>query len=250
MVNSQRVFTLAYHPQSNMVERAHKTLKQSLRALCTHPDIQKKWDRMLPIAVSAYNKAVHASTGETPYYLMHGRDPISLFELSIGQLKSVPANMDQYIRDLAQQVAIGHQFAKDTLTDVRTSRIVRANARRQSTGPQPGELQWLWVPSLKQAASKLASKWYGTYRVTRRPTAYTAVLQGQGGRFIPRSVHIDRLKPYIDPSNKPYEELSNIPHVGAEDQESWQSVDPDKHPPLFKPPESAGSKISERQPVP
>jgi len=97
-----------------------------------------------------------------------------------------------------------------------------------------GDLQWLWVPSLRQGASKLAPTWYGPYRVAKRPTAHTAVLQGQGGRYLTTSVHIARLKPYTDPTKRPYVDLIPTYDTTEGSQEGWQSVDPIKNPPLLE----------------
>jgi len=232
LVGSQRVFTSAYHPQSNMVERAHKTLKDSLRAMCTHPDIQKRWDQLLPTAVAAYNKSVHVSTGETPYFLMHGRDPLSAFELAIGQERTAPSSMSDYMRELIQGVAVARMMAADTLQQVRSAMIAKANAKRLHSGPQPSDLVWLWVPSLRKNASKLAPTWYGPYRVAHRPTAHTAVLQGKGGRFVSRNVHIDRLKLYVDPSVRPYQIVQPKGDTVNGPLEGWEAVDPVKDAPI------------------
>jgi len=123
LIKTQRVFTSAYHPQSNLVERAHRTLKETLRTLCTHQDLQKTWDRVLPIAVAAYNKSVHESTDESPYFLMHGRDPSSLFDLSIGQTQAAPTSLHQYTRDLTHRVAVARDWASATLKRVRTMKV-------------------------------------------------------------------------------------------------------------------------------
>ena len=69
--------------------------------------------------------------------------------------------------------------------------------------------------------------------MARRPTAHTAVLQGQGGRFVSGSVHIARLKPYIDPSTRPYQVVLPPKEAAKEAQsEGWQGIDPIKEPPI------------------
>ncbi|KAG8198732.1 hypothetical protein JTE90_023498 [Oedothorax gibbosus] len=61
-----------YHPQSNPVERMHRTLKRILRVLCLEsgPD----WEKILPQALFALRTATHGSTGFSPAELVHGRN--------------------------------------------------------------------------------------------------------------------------------------------------------------------------------
>lgn len=63
-----KIFTTPYHPQSNIVERAHRTLNAYLRA---YTDKNKDtWDSLLKYATFAYNNAVHSTTGFTPHELL------------------------------------------------------------------------------------------------------------------------------------------------------------------------------------
>ncbi|GFV11042.1 retrovirus-related Pol polyprotein from transposon 412 [Trichonephila clavipes] len=59
-----------YHPQSNPVERMHRTLKRILRVLCLEaiPD----WEKILPQALFALRTVIHDSTGFSPAELVHG----------------------------------------------------------------------------------------------------------------------------------------------------------------------------------
>ncbi|GFX23924.1 retrovirus-related Pol polyprotein from transposon 412 [Trichonephila clavipes] len=50
-----------YHPQSNPVERLHRTLKRLLRVLCL--DAGSEWDKHLPSILLALRTVSHESTG-------------------------------------------------------------------------------------------------------------------------------------------------------------------------------------------
>ena len=73
-----KVRTTAYHPQSNgMVERSHRTLKESLRCLIS---TSEDWEACLPLALLALRNAENA-TGFTSAQLMFGealRLPVDL----------------------------------------------------------------------------------------------------------------------------------------------------------------------------
>ncbi|GFY20171.1 retrovirus-related Pol polyprotein from transposon 412 [Trichonephila clavipes] len=61
-----------YHPQSNTVERFHRTLKQLLRVLCL--DAGSEWDKHLPSILLALRTVSHKSTGYTPSELVYGKN--------------------------------------------------------------------------------------------------------------------------------------------------------------------------------
>ncbi|KAG8229166.1 hypothetical protein J437_LFUL009883 [Ladona fulva] len=69
----RKLQTTAYHPAGNgLVERSHRTLMSILSHFVDTK--QRDWDDWLPFAISAYRSAPHSATGESPYFLMHGRD--------------------------------------------------------------------------------------------------------------------------------------------------------------------------------
>jgi transposase InsO family protein len=68
-----RLKTTAYRPQCNgMVERVNRTLADIIASYVSKDPT--KWPDFLPSARFAYNTAVHASTGYSPFYLMYGRE--------------------------------------------------------------------------------------------------------------------------------------------------------------------------------
>jgi len=65
--------TAGYNPRANGVtERVNRDLVKMLQRSCVIP---QEWDLRIPFAAFSHNITVHRSTGETPFYLMHGRDP-------------------------------------------------------------------------------------------------------------------------------------------------------------------------------
>ncbi|GFS64390.1 retrovirus-related Pol polyprotein from transposon 412 [Trichonephila clavipes] len=61
-----------YHPQSNPVERFHRTLKRLLRVLCL--DAGSEWDKHFPSILLASRTVSHESTGYTPSELVYGKN--------------------------------------------------------------------------------------------------------------------------------------------------------------------------------
>ena len=73
-MNTRRLHTTAYHPQTDgLVERFNSSLCDGLSMyVSTH---QKDWDKHLPLFLFAHRVAPNATTGESPFYLLYGREP-------------------------------------------------------------------------------------------------------------------------------------------------------------------------------
>ena len=70
--------TQAYEPHSNPVERMHRTLESTIRALmlqdkATHPS---SWSDYVPAALASIRQRPLSNQNYTPFYLVHGKDPI------------------------------------------------------------------------------------------------------------------------------------------------------------------------------
>ena len=75
MLNITHIQCTPYHPEGNgSLERAHGKLKEYLQYY-TKVARKGEWDETLHLAMSAYNKSKHGSTGFTPHELVFGKMP-------------------------------------------------------------------------------------------------------------------------------------------------------------------------------
>jgi hypothetical protein len=72
--------TTAYHPQTDgAVERVNRTIGDMLTAhVYNNP---REWDEHLNYVVAAYNRTPHSSIGESPFFLLKGRDTLEPTDL-------------------------------------------------------------------------------------------------------------------------------------------------------------------------
>ncbi|GFT05793.1 retrovirus-related Pol polyprotein from transposon 412 [Trichonephila clavipes] len=99
------VISSVYHPQSNPVERIHRTLKRILRVLCLEaiPD----WEKILPQALFALRTVIHDSTGFSPAELVHGknlRTPVMLLYEKLTEEESVESSVVDYVFELINRM--------------------------------------------------------------------------------------------------------------------------------------------------
>ena len=67
----KKTVTPPYNPQSNPVERFHRTLNQILRLYMDRQD--REWPKIIRVAVFAYNTKANSSTEVTPFEAWMGR---------------------------------------------------------------------------------------------------------------------------------------------------------------------------------
>ena len=79
-----KVSTTAYHPQTNgLVEQFHRILTTML-SKTTQPG-GTDWDERLPFVLFAYRCCEQESTGESPFFVLYGRDPVLPTEEALSQ---------------------------------------------------------------------------------------------------------------------------------------------------------------------
>ena len=68
------IFSAPYHPQRNgKLEIFHKYLKPAFKKLCEKDTAN--WDKYIHEVLASYRVMTNLPTAETPFFLVHGRDP-------------------------------------------------------------------------------------------------------------------------------------------------------------------------------
>lgn len=83
LYNIRKSRITAYHPPGNgQCERYNRSLHDMLRTLVLRE--KRRWAEHLQTVTFQYNRSVHASTGQTPFYLMFGREPRTPVDALLG----------------------------------------------------------------------------------------------------------------------------------------------------------------------
>ncbi|CAF1323285.1 unnamed protein product [Didymodactylos carnosus] len=201
--------TALYHPQSNLSERVNRTLKPML-AIFAQND-KESWDIRLPQLALAIRAAINESTGQTPAFLMYGRElklPLDLMygpEVDVLDELRSSDEVRAYTERLKAILESAHESAKENLEIAQENQKSSYDLHRKNIQFAVGEkvLMANTAGSAlgKWATPKLAAKFVGPYRIARKigPPDYELISEDDGA--VLSLIHVERLKPYHEQSS-------------------------------------------------
>ena len=112
--------TTPYHPQGNgVVERGNKDLGNSLRSLLLERD-DEDWDLVLPHLTRSLRGVPHSFTGETPNFLMFGRELTLPDNLLAGSSEEMCSRED-YAAKIYNRLTEAYELLRDKQQEIRKS---------------------------------------------------------------------------------------------------------------------------------
>ncbi len=161
-----QVRTSTHHLETNgLTERTNSTILAYLRAL-TEEDTSN-WFQYLGAAQYAYNTAYQTSLCATPYFLMHGRDPVDAVDQVLEELSGVqaqpPPDVQRWLErlDKARFAAQQHLFAAQLSNKEQVDRN-----RREASEIVVGA--WVYLRLREERKQKLEAFGQGVFQVLER----------------------------------------------------------------------------------
>ena len=179
-LGTKLLFSTTCHPQTDgQTEVVNRTLSTMLRAVITKN--LKSWEECLPHVEFAYNRAVHSTTGHSPFEVVYGFNPLTpldLIPLPISKIVHKDGKKKaEYVKQLHEKVR--QQIEKKT-----EQYANQANKGRRKITFEPGD--WVWVHLRKerfpaQRRSKLQPRGDGPFQVIGKvnDNAYKLDLPGE-----------------------------------------------------------------------
>ena len=168
-----------------------------LRSFCS--DNQTTWDDYLQFVVFAYNTSVNSVTFETPFFLIHGREPLLPFHL-LRKLDSPSSSIHEYADSMLTQLKEAHTFIQHNIELAQAKQTANYNSSHSPVNYTIGQHVWIYTPFHKKGLSpKLTQTWTGPYVITHQITPVTFKVKTLSHSFLADSVHVLRLCPYTDP---------------------------------------------------
>ena len=194
------ISTGGYRPWSNPVERFHRYLNTSMTMLASK--FGEDWTSYLQAAVFSYNASACRSTGYSPYYIIHGKEPTLLEDVAMPHVHEDAKPED--INDITKRLTAAYQMVVEQQT-----RVAATNRRRltkwQNIQYKTNDSILYWEPAQQKilsgdisgAARKAPTKWKDRWT---GPHQITAVHRGNyGNRYTiyhtQRCESIENVKP-------------------------------------------------------
>ena len=225
--------TTTYHPQANgQVERFNDSICSLLKHHLSDHD-HSHWPKYVDATVFALNTSVNATTGFTPFFLVHGREARRIIDRqlpdwagtkwnqvkwrdfadsvvqTLRQCHAVASSRIQHVHSMYNQPRAIHRLQSSLLPlyrptfispDDHSESLPSSSSRRITRTFLPGDSVLIYVPvtqprkDQRHLVAKLTKFWRGPFQVIRSINDVTYLVQVQGKQ---QPFHINRLKPYF-----------------------------------------------------
>jgi hypothetical protein len=217
-------YSIPHWSQGNSVtERTFRTFHNILSKYISKED--PDFDEFLDCASFCYNTSVHSSTGETPYFLMFGRDPL----FAIDQILDSRVHKTSEIIDY-------NDFKQKLVLNLRTAWTEAAKrieiAQNKGADQYDKKLKILKIEVgdrvlLRNYAGKIGTSkkfhlpWKGIFRVIGIDGINVTIISCLSPQAKPKTVHINQIK-------KCFEQLGpacTLPNLPADEQQALEEAE-------------------------
>ena len=215
----EQKLTANYHPQSNMTERVNRTLKPLIGIYAQNQP--NSWDKEIHKLAFALRTAVNETTGETPAFMMFGRDPRGPLDLiTSNKIEGPPtaANENIYIQEYKTKLINNLQCAYNLVKEHAEIEKIRQKEKYDQHTTQrkfiENDLVWVTIPTTQIAGNivsgKLQPRYQGPCRLIKQlaPNTFNVIRIQDNVKL--GAVNTDRLKPYVTQSTSEESSTSKI----------------------------------------
>ena len=197
LMGTKKSRTTPYHAMGNgMTERFNRTLLSMLGTL--EPNKKANWKQHVGPLVHAYNCTRHESTGQSPYFLMFGRQPNLPIDLAFGLTSdSEKVSQTKYVENLRQRLMDAYKLASEASHRAQSKQKEGYDLKARGAAIETGDRVLV-----KQVAfdgkHKIQDKWEDdTYIVINQPNLDIPVftVKKENGEGKPRTLHRNLLLP-------------------------------------------------------
>jgi hypothetical protein len=169
---------------------------------------QNDWDTQLPGLLFAYRTSVHSTTGESPFFLNHGRDPILPGHVLLNDLKSGEPKHKEYARTIMEQqqkiVQDVHQLMEKERDKMKRKHDLAKKKKdvefqvEDINNLQPADLVSIYYqePHVVGHSTKFRSTWSIPFRVIRKLNEVNYEVRSTRDPRKTKVVHVSRMRLY------------------------------------------------------
>ena len=205
----ERKLTSNYHPQSNMTERVNRTLKPMLAIFAQQKP--HSWDKEIQKLAWAIRTSINETTGETPAFMMFGRDPKSPLDLIVGESTIGPppttlesTQISEYKAKLIHNLRCAYTIVNEHSEVEKISQKMKYDQHTTQRYFNVGDLVWVATVTAQigdaTISRKLQPNYEGPCRIIEKLGASTFIVQRIHDGVNLGATNIDRIKKYFEPN--------------------------------------------------
>ena len=178
------------HTGVGLVERFNASLRDMARA--AYFDTKVEWDLYLPYLVMFYNATVQESTGFSPFFIEHGREPVLPWHDPSAVLEE-SLSLPEFVSKHLLGLGLAWEAMQSHVQDVEERRKSEHDGKYQTNLRfSPNDRVLLLQPG---RVSKMDMPYVGPYRVLQGPDERDRyVLRDLHGRRVHSEFHVSKLK--------------------------------------------------------
>ena len=207
LLRIKKVSTSSYHPQTNgFIERVNGILTQTLAMYVSSN--QRDWDVHLPAAVFAYNASISATTGDSPFFLTYGREPVLLSDVSMLPPSGLTRSVGVHRQRIITQVQLAREMATEHIQKAQVKMKPYYDQHSRDHPFEVGHKVWIYNPAVKPGLTKkLSCLWHGPYRLMDQVSPVSFKVADVKGKLLKGTVHVSRMKQLYTLQDKPTQQL-------------------------------------------
>ncbi|KAK6046750.1 integrase core domain protein [Cooperia oncophora] len=186
----------------------------------TFRTFEEDWDLFLPCVTFCYNTTINEATGESPYFLLFGRDPIFVIDriLNPQEPTSIPDSNGvlDYRAQLVSALQLAWSNAADFARNYKAKMKLGYDKTARPSSIQVGDRVFFKNYTNKQGlARKLCFPWIGQFRVIQMDPPHATIVSITSPQAKPRRVHLNQIKKIFECTGP----ASTLPTILEEEEE-------------------------------
>lgn len=221
LLNTRKLNTSAYHPACDgLVEGFNNTLAEAISMFVNSE--QTDWDVFVPSILFAHRVSPCVSTGDSPFYLLYGREPRLPPDVSLLPPTELSTSVEEHRKRIVSQIETAQAMARNNITRAQQAMKLQYDKKAADAPFVIGQRVWVFTPKPKKGRSKkLLHRWHGPFRVCRQYSPVNFQLRTCDNRLNATTVHANRTKHFYDPADRPIhppqEDDPNEPYLDESD---------------------------------
>ena len=191
-IGTTHLYTTAYHPQTNgQIERFNATMDGKIAALCN--ERRTDWDEVLQFVTFNYNTSIQATTKQTPFEMMHGRQAVLPFDqqqalVSLTQDPEHGRKLRNYLAKLAEEARKKIQLCQQQYK-------TRYDLNRQELKLKLNDLVLVKTRNIR---NKFDERYEGPFRIIKQQGIKTFIVQHVKKETLTKQVTMDVIVPLVE----------------------------------------------------